>query len=227
MTKFLAFAIALLGFNNLNAQEFKTQSLALFKDGNAFFIKKGKVATTNKTFLLKGNEIPQATLGSLWFYSNGNPITAITAFTDTLRKDVEIQTSNDYALLYLNKGKKVTIVLEKEKLEGVVENATRQENNIDRYGNPTGLNTVFDIILFKTTDGRFMTLKAHDIKRVEFTEKPITVHKVPYKEPVNIVSINFEKENKTSDLDAMYIQKGLQWNPFYHLPTHTPRRSIE
>jgi hypothetical protein len=62
-----------------------------------------------------------------------------------------------------------------------------------------------------------MTLKAHDIKRVEFTEKPITVYKVPYKEPVNIVSINFEKENKTSDLDAMYIQKGLQWNPFYHL----------
>ena len=221
MKKILFSAFLFIVFFNLKAQEFSTKSVALFKDGNAFFIKKGSVSTPNKTFLLKDEAIPQATLGSLWFYGGNNPISSIRSFVDTLKTEITLPASTDFELLYLNKGKKVTIVLEKERIEGVVEDISKDE------GYPTDIfrngilgrtpSLTFNILTFKTTDGRYINLHAGDIKRIEFTEKPIAFYKVPLKKPINVVSVNFEKTNATSDLEAMYVQKGLRWNPFYHL----------
>ena len=221
MKKIPLSALLFIAFFNLKAQEFSTKSVALFKDGNAFFIKKGSVSTPNKTFLLKDEAIPQATLGSLWFYGGNNPISSIRSFVDTLKTEITLPADSDFALLYFNKGKKVTIVLEKERIEGVVEDISKDE------GYPTDIfrngilgrtpSLTFNILTFKTTDGRYINLHAGDIKRVEFTEKPIAFYKVPFKKPINVVSVNFEKASQTSDLEAMYVQKGLKWNPFYHL----------
>ena len=221
MKKILLSTFLFIAFFNLKAQEFSTKSVALFKDGNAFFIKKGSVSTPNKTFLLKDEAIPQATLGSLWFYGGNNPISSIRSFVDTLKTELTLPANTDFQLLYFNKGKKVTIVLEKERIEGVVEDVSKDEGAlIDIFRNGDSGRTPymsFNIVTFKTTDGRYINLHAGDIKRVEFTEKPIAFYKVPFKKPINVVSVNFEKTNPTSDLEAMYVQKGLRWNPFYHL----------
>jgi Domain of unknown function (DUF4139) len=219
MMKNIIFILALCGitFSSTNAQQFFTKSVALFKDGNAFFIKKGTVSTVNKNFTLKDNAIPKATMGSLWFYGVNNPINTIRSLIDTIQTEKETPALTTAQLLYLNKGKKVTLILEKERIEGIVEETAIDYLEARNNGDVINKVPVHQVVIFKTTDGRYMNINENYIQRVEFTEKPIAFYKIPFKKPINVVSISFEKDNVNTALEAMYLQKGLHWSPFYHL----------
>jgi hypothetical protein len=117
---------------NLIAQnDLKTESVSIFKDGNAFFTKQGNVKCENGTFTLKNNEIPKARFGTLWFNSATNSIESIFSHLDTIYvstggEKLQLFATNLSDLLLLNQNKKVKIEVKNSEIEGTIEKVELQ-----------------------------------------------------------------------------------------------------
>jgi hypothetical protein len=82
-------------------------SVSLFKNGYTFVTRKIAIVNSNANFV----EVPQASLGSLWFWTNAGEIDSITTANDIESKVSEVAHQNFYQILSGNLGRSVTLEL--------------------------------------------------------------------------------------------------------------------
>lgn len=172
-----------------NAQ---TQNIAVFKNGMAFFSKSQSLKTENGKIVLQN--IPQATFGTLWFYTPDNKIKSISSFTKEIQTKKEVETMLDF--LKAGKGKAARLTLWNDKVvDGVVETAEDK------------------LITFKTNTGRWMSLAPSSVRLLELLQKPSSTYQE--KEDRRIVELELQQNKASQELDMMYLQKGISWVPSY------------
>ena len=203
MKKILFLLLAMATIQSKAQNGLQTQSVSVFKDGNAFYVKNGTVKTPDGKFRLEGDAIPQARNGTLWFFSPNQTIGSIVSHRDTIKTKSDVKVQNIAQLLYSNKGKKVVIettTLKESRYEGSIEEI---EGNV---------------VHLKTTDGKFLSFNVEIIQRAEFFEKPSTMMKITDNQKVTSrLDINFSDKKTEQPLELMYLQHGLSWSPFYYM----------
>jgi hypothetical protein len=213
--KKITFLLLFVSFSSLflSAQkELKLKSVAVFKDGNSFVIKSGTVKTDNGRFRLTDKDIPQARFGSLWMASP--ELKNMTSFWDTLSLEKDRLAVNDLDLLIANKGKTVTVTRHDKDNKPYDTECTIEEivgENSTMYDENNYRANVYALV--KSKEGKWFTIR--DFK--EFSFKPITTLKVPYKKPVSTLQLEFSTTKMEQTVDMMHLQKGLSWSPFYYM----------
>lgn len=213
---FLSF-IASTSFLIGQTTDFATRSVSIFKDGSSFVVKSGAVKVDKRTFSLRSDNVPQATFGTLWLSSPTNELKTITAFMDTIKKEVEINNYNLTALLKENKGKSVILYDDKSSYEGVIVGfldgtAVKAEEEGFVASASDGW------VQLQTPQGKWLTLRKDKLLRADFLEKPNALTRTQKtQKPVETLNVEFTTDKATQPLDMMYLQKGIYWTPFYLL----------
>ncbi len=199
---------------------FKTQTIAIFKDGTSFVQKSGAVDTKNGTYAFLGNAIPQALSGTFWVTSPSSKIAQVISYLDTVKKNTTEIPQNILQILEAMKGKSVIIKLSYE--------ATLYEGKIIDIGfekllPPEGTELVAgagnepSLIHFLTKNGRHKYIMAKDIVSIDSEEDVRPLYNKQEKALIPTLNIAFENSKPTQELKLMYLQKGLTWQPFYSL----------
>jgi len=216
-----------------HAQEgFTTQSLSVFKNGQSFIIKEGKITASDNVY--KISMLPNALFGTYWFNGISHPITMITSRVEKFTEQQERKANSFLELLHANKGKKITIFTsESRTFTGTVEdfdlpeeiNSRLQLQQLDLSSNYSGIS--FDrifpgsnpVILLKL-EGKWISIEPSTIRSIEFTEKPnrTTTANIAVQKP--IVSLHFN-QNGAQTIQMMYLQNGISWTPTYKLQLHS------
>lgn len=214
MKNIIGLATFLLFSTTLLAQNFQTQSVSIFKNGQSFFIKKGEVKTTDGQWKMLEQDIPAALFGTLWFHSSEGAIESTKSYPDTLVSKKEEMASAILDILTLNQGKQMKLYLKNDiVLTGIIESITKKEDAKDAQGR---YNNYARVLLFKT-DTTWVTLLPTDVQRIDFLEKPDFLKETTKKLPKNIIEIGFNDKKATQNLEMMYLRNGLNWAPEYLL----------
>ena len=228
--KNLIFAILSILSTSAYAQSnFKTESISIFKDGSSFVQKNGTVNTTNGTFSLKGNLIPQALFGTLWISSGKSKINEVVSYMDTVRKSTTTASQNILEILDAMKGKVVTIKIQfqQQTYEGKIMDIGYQENDKNsEENNLLYITKTPTFIHFLTKENKHKYLMAKDIESIESDEdvKPTFTRSTEKLTPT--LDIVFDNNKATQDLKIMYLQKGITWSPFYNLELQENGKAI-
>lgn len=213
-SKFLILSFLLSYCSLAFSQNFQTQSVSIFKNGQSFFIKKGKVQPESGTWKMGKKDTPPALFGSLWFNAPEKKIQSVKSYPDTTIAQKSEQASAVLDLLYINKGKKMTLLLTDDSiLQGEVVELTDTKTQKDQYGRV--INNLAALV-FKTNAG-WVTLNPTYIKQITFSEKPDFTLKTEEKKMGNVVEIQFASQKQEQDLEMMYLRNGLSWSPQYLL----------
>lgn len=189
-------------------QDFKTSSVSIFKNGTAFFIKSGKIKTDNSAYRMTEN-IPPALFGTYWIISPSGELDFLSSYIDTLAISKKILANSLVEMLNANLGKKVRLDLGKDQIiTGTVE---ALEEDVQEPGNAS----TRQIVSFRTDDGKWMTLRNSEIRRIEFAEKPNQRYEQKAKKIKAVLQVDFTTEKENQDLDMMYLSRGLNWTPTY------------
>lgn len=194
-------------FGAIGQDVLKTESVSVFKNGSAFFVKKGAINTTEGTYFLEG-DAPKAAFGTLWFSASDGEIESVkthSLITERITNSKkEFKSSAFGPMLEANIRKELTLYLyDDQTLTGKVE-------KIDQ-----------DYFLFNT-GAKWVNLKLSSIQRIEFKEKPTfpdstrVVSDTVFNEK-NGLLIDFSSNKKAQELGMMYLQKGIGWVPTYSL----------
>ncbi len=189
----LTLIIFCFSFFNLSAQSgIKTKSVAVFKNGSGFFVKSGNVKVEKGSARI--DDTINATFGTLWFSSNDNTITAVTSKMELVEHTKSAQAGNTADLLKANIGKKVKITAkDEEPVEATIE-------KVDD-----------DMVILKEAN-KWVHYKISYLNRIDFLEQP--KYNAVTKDNTRITRIDF-KDDKESNLNMMYLQKGISWLPTY------------
>lgn len=175
----------------LHAQPLKTQSVSVFKNGTAFFVKAGEVKPVNQTWIIEQEDIPSALFGTLWF--QGGSLTSVTGAqeeVETKRKTVHI-----HEVMEANIGKQVRITT---------------KENLNYEGKILSANITF--ISIQTTN-RYEHILTPLISGFSFTEAP-EMQTVEKKQQQRI-RLGFGNTQPAQNLQMMYLEKGIGWFPNY------------
>ena len=207
-------AITLLVVQTINAQDFKTQSVSIFKNGQSFFFKSGNVKPDNGFYKLNEKDVPPALFGSLWFHEPNGGINIIKSYPDTIENKKTRLAVMFHELLEINEGKKLKIYLKGDKsIQGLLEEyISKQQNN----GNALPYTTRM-VIMKSDTDDNWASFYVNQINHIEFLEKPNLNFEQLDKSPKNIVEVKFGNNKSNQTLDMMYLRDGLNWAPEYLL----------
>ena len=202
MKKLILPIIALLLSTQLRAQsEFKTKSISIFKNGQAFVITEGAVSTTNNVYTL--TKVPNALFGTLWLTGLQSDIVQVTSKQEGVEESVECKAVSFRDLLFANKGKQFTLTTNDEKIyTGIIEDFDLQ-NDINSP-------------LLIQTNNTWIGILPSSIKNIEFAEKPEKIAISTTKTVKPVVKVQFAKGGNQS-LNMMYLQNGISWVPTYLL----------
>lgn len=216
MSKLLPFLCLLIISQLLTAQnkvaDFKTESISIFKNGSAFYIKSATVNTNDGKFRIT-EDIPAALFGTLWMDSSTDEIKAISSFKDKVDSEEKRKAHTFLELLQSNPNKKLSLHLSDDKvIQGVVASIDIPDiksNERVRVANPNRA-----MISFKT-DNSWLSLRPGEIKRIEFLEEPNTNFTAKKSEEKPLIEVAFNSKKSQQNLDMMYLQNGLSWTPNY------------
>jgi DNA-binding sugar fermentation-stimulating protein len=194
--------IALLLTHQLMAQtELKTKSISVFKNGQAFVIKEGEVATTNNIYTLK--KIPDALFGTLWFAGLQSDIVQVTSKQEAAEESADRKVISFRDLLFANKNKSFTLTTNDDKIY----NGTVEDFDLQNDPNST--------LLIKTNKN-WISILPSSIKNIEFSDKPAKVFVQNNKTVKPVIKIQFAKSGNQL-FSIMYLQNGISWMPTYLL----------
>ena len=182
----------------LTASEFKTHSVAIFKDGSAFVIKKGNVATQDGIFRLE-DDLPQALFGTLWVHSPTKKLSGVASYLDKV--DHSNEANNIANSIRGNVGKSAKYYLHPVKKEDPVESFEGK------------IKAVVGTLVTIKSGSNYTTLPINRIHRVDFKEEP----NLDWKSKIEkrILEVSFLNKNKSQPIEFMYLQKGIGWLPNY------------
>ncbi|MBX3100910.1 MAG: hypothetical protein KF690_00220 [Bacteroidetes bacterium] len=170
------------------------QQVTIFKDGTAFFMRKGTVRTdAGGTWKL--TELPPALNGSLWFEGDQK---TVRAYQDTLKKN-EL-TTDPLAFWKANAGKRLRLRLGSEDDFRVVEGVADS-----LLGNH---------LLVKTRENTWQMVDARYLKDVELLDAPVVMGHSQEIKPV--VELGFDKSGSWP-VRQYYFARGIQWAPAYRI----------
>ncbi len=214
---FILLAVAIFCFANLSAQTqpLNTQSISIFKNGQAFYLKSGALKPTNGKFLLP-DPAPQALYGTLWFNSPEGSLSRVASYPDTLREQkTETNIVTSYDLLRNNIGKTATAFIDdKNTVTGKiisVSPAYKNEKDEPQYNQGS-------YVTFQMQQG-WTTIPAGQIRYVTFQEQPkleLSEPKVKLT-PRHLIELSFNNKKGEQPFDMMYLAYGLNWAPQYLL----------
>lgn len=204
-------AIASLQFSAQAQKGLEMESVSIFKNQTAFFVKSGEVATKNKQYEVIGDTIPKALNGTFWLSSPSNSIDIVKSYLQD--KEVEGLVSNYADMLKANDGKKIRLLKAGDStyIEGKVK--VVQMKNPDPSKPDIKSSTLFAIT---KANGRTIMLTHNQVnsaRSMEFVDAPAftstSVQKLP------IMQVNFNDAKAKQPLHLMYLSNGLSWKPDY------------
>lgn len=210
----LAFA-SVLCFANLFAQSqpLTTQSISVFKNGQAFYLKNGTLKPTNGKFLLP-DPAPQALYGTLWFNSPYGSLAGVASYPDTLREQKTEAAVAVWDLLRNNIGKTANgFVDDKNTVTGKIVSVGPAYK--DAKGEP--LFGPESLVTLQSDKGAWTTISAGQIRYISFLEKPTLDVSMPKVTPRNLIELSFNNKKAEQPFDMMYLANGIDWAPEYLL----------
>ena len=199
----------------LTAQsDLPTQTVSIFKNGQSFFLKSGKVATTNGTYQIT-DDLPAALFGTFWFRAPDSELRYVTSQSDIVTR-MDTVTATDFpSMLYANRGKRVKLTLalagqDSKVYEGVIE-------DIENPSLDTRL-PVFPANGYPVTvklSGSWLTFRTSEVLRLEYESKPRHWFVRETQTNQKVINVVFNKSRKVQQMDMMYLRTGLIWQPNY------------
>jgi hypothetical protein len=215
MKKLILALVSLFCFANAFAQTqpLNTQSISIFKNGQAFYIKNGVLKPTNGKFLLP-DPAPQALYGTLWFNSPDGSLARVASYPDTLREQKTEAAVVVWDLLRNNIGKTIGGVLdEKNSVTGKIISVSPMRK--DERGEP--IYGPESLVTLQSQQGGWTTIPAGQIRYVSFLEQPNLDVSMPKVTPRNLIELSFSNKKAEQPFDMMYLANGLNWAPEYLL----------
>jgi hypothetical protein len=181
---------------------FTTKTVSIFKNGNGFFVKEGKIQPKEKKFTIKMEDMPRTAFGTFWISSNH-----LKHLTSYQKEFVKMKTY-DRNYLPVNKNKLITDNVGKaavfhlsaeQKLEGKI----------------VGLN---QNMLMIENNGEWTTIPLSMVQWITLKERPkgTIMRSVTdtLREKRNIVELAFSNNSK-QNMDLIYFRNGIGWLPNY------------
>ncbi|MBL4706765.1 MAG: hypothetical protein JKY54_19700 [Flavobacteriales bacterium] len=192
-----------------NEVEFKNKTVSVFKDGSGFFIKEAIISNAQKRLYFTDN-LPKATFGTFWFFSNNQNLAGVSSYADTVHTFVKVKksASNLKELLKKNVSKKVDVLWSRK----------QGDQTIERLVSGKLIWFSGNLVTIKS-DNKFETINFNEITNVKFQSQPVfeseeEVENVAYKP---VLQIDFHKKTEKEKLEMMYLTKGITWIPGYYI----------
>lgn len=194
-------------------QPLSTQSISVFKNGQAFYLKSGTLRPTDGKYLLP-SPAPQALYGTLWFSAPDGSLVRVASYPDTLREQKTEAAVAVWDLLRNNIGKTATgFVDDKNTVTDKIVSVgpIHQDEKGELYYGSASLVTL------QTQQGSWTTVPAGQIRYLNFLEKPTLDVSLPKVTPRHLIELSFNNKKTEQPFDMMYLANGLNWAPEYLL----------
>ncbi|WMX12707.1 MULTISPECIES: hypothetical protein [unclassified Aureispira] len=210
------FLICLLVCITTQAQEgLNIESVSIFKNKTAFFVKKGTVATQNNSWLILGDTIPAALNGTFWLNSPDNDFKLVKAYKKTIKTKEQAVASDFAAMLALNDGKTATLYFKDTLYTGKI-----LFMQVTPKKKPDAPNLKAPLFALITKEGKTMVFKESSINglmHIEFSNTPQFTYDYTQSKQLPALQIDFKSDKPKQALDMMYLCNGLAWKPDYKI----------
>lgn len=198
------------------AQEgLNTQSVSIFKDKTAFFVKNGTVKAPDGSWSIYGDTIPKALNGTFWLSSPNNDFEMVKAYRKKIETPSKAMATDFFSMLALNDGKTATLHFKDTSFAGKVlfmQTPPKKDQTIPNLNKP--------LLALVQSNGKTQIFNRADInnlKRLEFDEVPTYLYDYTASEKVPTLQIDFKSKKEEQPLDMMYLSNGLAWKPDYKI----------
>jgi len=207
----LAAATFGLSLNAYSQSGLKMESVSIFKNSTAFFVKSGQVATKDKKWEVIGDTIPRALNGTFWISSSGNELGIVKSFL----QDKEVQgLVSCYSDMFLaNDGKRVRLLPLSDTawIEGKIK--VLQAPNPDPSKPVLKSSLLFAIIQNNGTTTMLTQGQVNNARKVDFLDNPSFTNSSVQKLPV--MQANFTSAKEKQPINLMYLTQNISWTPDY------------
>ena len=161
MKKYIFLPALILIACALSAQNLPVKTVTVFKNGKSLLYKSGKVPVTGGKYAV--TKLPDALFGTFWVNGTGNELSSVFTAQDSI--DITASSTTYADLLRKNLGKPLRLYLLSgttngyDPVDAVCETVIPGQNG-------------YDLFVFKTTTGKWLTLSYGEFRRIEFTGAP-------------------------------------------------------
>ena len=192
----------------------KVVSVSMFKNGYAFVTR--EIPITDNT--AKVVEVPQTSLGSLWFWSNEGQIDSVTGVDERTPASITVPISSSDEILRANIGKKFLFnMLYKDEKDGKV---------TDRRQTVEGILKTFinDMLTVETAEGTFII--RHDKIDSVIAKDPSVVLSIEQKYEKSSHYYQIVTKNNAKSVMMMSLERGMTWAPGYAIDLSSPDKLV-
>lgn len=207
---FFVFSFALHAQKGLDIE-----SVSIFKNQTAFFVKNGSIKTREKSWIILGDTIPAALNGTFWLHSPEDDFSLIKAYQKTIKTKEKAVVDNFASMLALNDGKKVTIYFQDTFYSGTI-----LFMQVKPKKKPDVPNLKAPLFALKTKDGKTLVFTQGSINglvHLEFADDPDYIYNYTQSKKLPALQIDFKSDKSKQALNMMYLSKGLAWKPDYKI----------
>jgi hypothetical protein len=210
--KIALFTVA-LGFSlsSFAQSGLKQESVSIFKNSTAFFVKSGQVTTKDKKWEIVGDTIPRALNGTFWLSSPSKEMSIAKSF---LQDKEVLGLAGQFSDMFLaNDGKKVRFLPAGDSswMEGKIK--VLQTPNPDPSKPAIKSGALFALIQNNGNTSMLTQAQVNSCRKVEFLEQPSFTNASIQKLPV--MQVNFTTAKEKQPLNLMYLSQGISWTPDY------------
>jgi hypothetical protein len=215
-TILLSFALfAIFSFTTSAQDGLSIESVSIFKNKTAFFVKNGTVNTKKGSWLILGDTIPAALNGTFWLNSPDNDFKLVKAYQKTIKTKEQAVVDNFASMLALNNGKKVTLYFKDTSYTGTI-----LFMQVNPKKKPDVPNLRAPLFALKTKEGKTIVFTQNSINglvRLEFANDPEFIYDYTQSKELPALQIDFKSDKTKQSLDMMYLSNGLAWKPDYKI----------
>ena len=208
----------------------KPTTIAVFKNGLGFFIREGVASLADGWAVT--SHVPSPALGSLWIASLDDEATLeeVVGFEEEIESETEANSLQD--LLVANVGKRVSLVLGDEIIEGTIKSvpADRQPEQQDAARDDYRSSYLSSqpqaqpgSLLIVETEGGDVALSKNSISRIESVGPLVTSFTTVEKK--KRIKFKVASAKDTTGLRLAYLQKGITWVPSYLVDIRDPGKA--
>jgi hypothetical protein len=191
------------------------ESVSIFKNKTAFFVKNGTVSTKKGSWLILGDTIPNALNGTFWLNSPTDDFELVKAYQKTIKTKEQAVVNDFSSMLALNDGKKVTLYFQDTLYTGTIlfmHVKPKKKPDIPSFNAP--------LFALKTQTGKTLVFTQSSINglvRLEFSDDPEFIYDYTKSKELPALQIDFKSDKTKQPLDMMYLSNGLAWKPDYKI----------
>ncbi len=192
----------------------KVVSVSMFKNGYAFVTREIPI-TDNSAKVV---EVPQTSLGSLWFWTNEGQVESVTGVDERTPASMTIPFGSSDEILRANIGKKFLFnMLFRDEKDGKV---------TDRRQSVEGILKTFanDLIAVETPEGTFMLNRSKVDSVVAKDLSVVLTQEQKYQKSSHYYKI--VTKNNAKSVMMMSLERGMTWAPGYAIDLSSPDKLI-